>query len=404
MSSANGMLDELASSTFERVAIGSIAKQYVVPKPVKAAELYTNLGVKWYGEGVFARESKLGREIKGTTLFGVKPGQFIYNRMFVTEGAFGLVGEEFAKGVVSNEFPVYDLDTKRVVPEWLLLKFQEPATVGAAAAQAMGGTKSRRRWKEEQFEAFEIALPPIEMQREIVSILSRFSELADSLRAEIDARRLQYSHYSNLLLNFDESECEWLTLREVAVDFGRGKSKHRPRNDPKLYGGHYPFIQTGDVRSSGHLIRAYSQTYNEHGLAQSKLWPKGTVCITIAANIAETGILNFEACFPDSVIGFVANPNRTSPYYVEYLLKSFKEKLAAKGHGTAQANINLGTFEHEKLPFPSRKEQDRIVSALDKFDALANDGIVGIPAELDARRNQYAYYRSRFMNSLGAVS
>ncbi len=82
----------------------------------------------------------------------------------------------------------------------------------------------------------------------------------------------------------------------------RGKSKHRPRNDPILYGGKYPFIQTGDVKHSPFYVTTHSVTYNEKGLAQSKLWPKGTLCITIAANIAETAILSYPACFPDSIV------------------------------------------------------------------------------------------------------
>ncbi len=154
-------------------------------------------------------------------------------------------------------------------------------------------------------------------------------------------------------------------MSEVSLDFGRGKSKHRPRNDPKLYGGKYPFIQTGDVRNAVHRITFYSQTYNEGGLAQSKLWPKGTLCITIAANIAETGILGFDACFPDSVIGVVVDPNVTSDKFLEYLLQSFKSQLQAKGKGSAQDNINLGTFENQLFPFPNLTEQRVIVSNLD---------------------------------------
>lgn len=92
----------------------------------------------------------------------------------------------------------------------------------------------------------------------------------------------------------------------------------------------YPFIQTGDIRNSNHYITEYSQTYNEIGLAQSKLWTKGTICITIAANIAETGILGFDACFPDSVIGMTVNHELAETNYVEYLLQSFKGRLQAK--------------------------------------------------------------------------
>lgn len=246
-----------------------------------------------------------------------------------------------------------------------------------------------------------IPVPPLEVQREIVRILDQFTqleaELEEELEEELEARHAQFSHYRDLLLNFDGRECERLPLSAVAIDFGRGKSKHRPRNDPKLYGGDYPFIQTGDVRSSGHLITEYSQTYSDEGRAQSKLWPRGTICITIAANIAETGILAFDACFPDSVIGLVADPSKASSHYVEYLLQSLKEHLSAKGQGSAQANINLGTFEKELFPFPPLAEQERIVGILDKFDALVNDLSAGLPAELKARRQQYEYYRDRLL-------
>ena len=154
-------------------------------------------------------------------------------------------------------------------------------------------------------------------------------------------------------------------LAEIATIFGRGKSKHRPRNAPHLYGGKYPFVQTGDIRNADHTITEYSQTYTEAGLAQSKLWPKGTICITIAANIAETAILGFDACFPDSVIGVVANPKEAEVGFIEYLLQSFKARIQALGKGAAQDNINMGTFEHERFPFPPVAEQKRIVARLD---------------------------------------
>jgi type I restriction enzyme S subunit len=77
----------------------------------------------------------------------------------------------------------------------------------------------------------------------------------------------------------------------------RGRSRHRPRNDPSLYGGAYPFFQTGDVKAAEFRLADYSQTYNEGGLAQSRLWQPGTLCITIAANIAESAILGIPGCF-----------------------------------------------------------------------------------------------------------
>ena len=87
----------------------------------------------------------------------------------------------------------------------------------------------------------------------------------------------------------------------------RGKFSHRPRNDSSLYDGPYPFIQTGSVARANKFIREYTQTLNEKGLSVSKLFPKGTLCMTIAANIGDVAILDFEACFPDSVVGFLPN-------------------------------------------------------------------------------------------------
>jgi len=202
-----------------------------------------------------------------------------------------------------------------------------------------------------------IAVPSPEDQKRIVAILDEAFDGISTAKANAEknlqnARALFESHLQSVFTQRGEG-WKQKTLEEIAITFGRGKSRHRPRNEPKLYGGEYPFIQTGDIRNSDHFITEYSQTYSEAGLAQSKLWPKGTICITIAANIAETGVLDFDACFPDSVIGVVANPKEANVDYVEYLLQSFKVRIQALGKGSAQANINMGTFENERFPFPS---------------------------------------------------
>ena len=148
----------------------------------------------------------------------------------------------------------------------------------------------------------------------------------------------------------------------------RGKSKHRPRNDKILYGGKYPFVQTSDIKNANHILHTYEQTYNEIGLKQSKLWGKNTICITIAANIADSAILGFDACFPDSIIGLTVNDKIANYHYVEYLLQYYKRIIQNQSNGTSQENINLETFEQVYFDIPSLNEQNNISNTLYSID------------------------------------
>jgi type I restriction enzyme S subunit len=258
---------------------------------------------------------------------------------------------------------------KNLLPEFVSLFFQTSgywkSIKDGSTGSAQGGFNATK------LGALSIPIPPLGEQRRIIGILDEAFDGIATAKANAEknlqnARALFESHLQSV---FTQHGQRWKqkTLAEIATTFGRGKSKHRPRNEPKLYGGKYPFIQTGDIRTANHFITEYSQTYSEVGLAQSKLWPMGTICITIAANIAETGILGFDACFPDSVIGVVPNPKEADVGFVEYLLQSFKARLQAMGKGSAQANINMGTFENERFPFPSIPEQKKIVANLDSL-------------------------------------
>lgn len=165
----------------------------------------------------------------------------------------------------------------------------------------------------------------------------------------------------------------WASLPQLG-ELNRGKSKHRPRNDPRLLSGPYPFIQTGDVRHSGGFITEHSSTYSEFGLKQSRLWPCGTLCITIAANIAETGILHFDACFPDSVVGFLCEEEPTRVRFVELFLRTAKQELARYAPATAQKNINLEVLSAVAVPLPPYAEQARIVGEVDLLLSIGATG------------------------------
>ena len=166
----------------------------------------------------------------------------------------------------------------------------------------------------------------------------------------------------------------WARFPEIGL-FGRGKSKHRPRNDPILYtDGKYPFVQTGDVARSGGSIETYSNLYNDLGLAQSAMWPAGTLCITIAANIADSGILSFDACFPDSVVGLTAHDSFEDARFFDYFIRTAKANLQEFAPSTAQKNINLGILVELLIPLPPLTEQHRIVAKVDELMALC-DGL-----------------------------
>ncbi len=144
----------------------------------------------------------------------------------------------------------------------------------------------------------------------------------------------------------------------------RGKSKHRPRNAAFLFGGPYPFIQTGEVKAAGRVIRTYENTLSEEGLKQSKLWPEGTLCITIAANIAQTAFLGFDACFPDSVVGFTACKDAVEPEFVDMFIRGVRTRIEAYAPATAQRNINLTTLENLVVPLAPVTEQKALVASL----------------------------------------
>ena len=172
----------------------------------------------------------------------------------------------------------------------------------------------------------------------------------------------------------------WATFPELGL-FGRGKSRHRPRNDPILFvDGTYPMVQTGDVARSNGVISTYTSKYNETGLAQSMLWPKGTLCITIAANIADSGILSFDACFPDSVVGLIPYPIFQNSRYFEYFMRTAKDDLFEFAPSTAQKNINLGILETLLISLPPLAEQHRIVAKVDELMALCDRIEAGLAA------------------------
>lgn len=217
----------------------------------------------------------------------------------------------------------------------------------------------------------EIPLPEIRVQKEYVDLFEKISNVIEKRKQElIELDNLIKSRFVELFgdpVNNSKGLLE-LTLPELG-EFGRGVSKHRPRNDPKLLGGKYPLIQTGEVANSELYIISYENTYSELGLKQSKMWQAGTLCITIAANIAKTAILTFDACFPDSVVGFKAN-DKTNNIFIHYWFSFFQAILEAQAPESAQKNINLKILSELKIIVPPIEQQNDFIVFVEQVTKL----------------------------------
>lgn len=162
---------------------------------------------------------------------------------------------------------------------------------------------------------------------------------------------------------------EWhTTTLEALATVERGKFSARPRNDPQYYGGSIPFVQTGDVSTSGMYLKRHSQTLNERGLAVSRLFPASTILVTIAANIGDVAIAPYEVAFPDSVVGVQARPDKCDPIWLYYYLLGSKDRLDKRATQNAQKNINLEVLRPLLVAAPPLQEQRQIAQVISFWD------------------------------------
>lgn len=236
-----------------------------------------------------------------------------------------------------------------------------------AASDAHGATM--KHLTKPVFDALPFYLPPYEKQCEIAEVLDKVTSLI-SLRKQQLAKldELVKARFVEMFGDPVKNTMDWeiKPLSELG-ELNRGVSKARPRNSPELLGGPYPLIQTGEVANAKTYITSFNSTYSEKGLAQSKMWPKGTLCITIAANIAQTSILTFDACFPDSVVGFISR-NMTNELFIHYWFSFFQKILDEQAPQVAQKNINLKILSELNVIVPPLSLQNRFAAFVERVD------------------------------------
>ena len=249
-----------------------------------------------------------------------------------------------------------------IIPDYALSCF---AAIGFKNIESMAmGQSGQIELSLTTIQNIKIPLPPIDIQEKIVAEIEALEEKELRAKGEIEHFQNGISKTIDSIYNTTDI---FLTLDKVC-SIKRGRFTHRPRNEPKFFGGSYPFIQTGDiVRANGKRVN-YVQTLNEEGLIVSKLFQPTIVLVTIAANIGDTAILDYPACFTDSVVGLIPFEN-VNVYFLEFMMRKQKKSLEENAPQTAQKNINIQILSKVKIPLPSLEIQQQIVSQITAIEA-----------------------------------
>ena len=239
----------------------------------------------------------------------------------------------------------------------------------------------------ERMKRIPVPYVPLSEQRKIAAMLDEKTAHIDSILTKTKESIEAFKTYKQALitetvtkgLNPDvkmkDSGIEWIgetpehwncSKMKYITNLSRGQFSHRPRNDERYYDGVYPFIQTGDVAKANKFITSYSQTLNELGKSVSKEFPKGTLVMTIAANVGDVAVLDFDSYFPDSVIGFVPKDGYYWNY-LYYLFTAMKPSFVNTAIVSTQLNLNIERVKEMPVPITTdSREQQRIAAFLDE--------------------------------------
>ena len=316
------------------------------------------------------------------------------------------------EGIASPAYCVYRFNSG-ALPLYYHELLRIPLYKGRIKAASTGVVESRLRLYSDDLGCIEAILPPPDEQVSIMRFLNWANgQLEKAIRAKRKVITLlneqkQVIIHRAVTRGLDPSEplkpsgISWIgdipehwevrRVKQVARIL-RGKFSHRPRNDASLYDGIYPFIQTGAVAKASKFITSHNQTLNEKGLAVSKLFPSGTLVMTIAANIGDVAILTFEACFPDSIVGFVPSSAADRDYlYMVFLC--MKPELLREAPVNTQGNLNVERIGGMWLPFPPFPDQLEIVAGIDRDIFPITTAISRFEREIELLRE----YRTRLV-------
>jgi type I restriction enzyme S subunit len=340
--------------------------------------------------GVTKKRDRLANEddfiSNAKTLVGYKKvaeNDLISNIMLAWNGSLGI---SKYNGITSPAYCVYRIKGDNN-PDYYGYLFSTAFMKAEFRKKSYGIIDSRLRLYSDKFFSIPAPVPTKTEQDQIVTYIKEQSlkikyfikkkkTFIDLLLEQKQSVSFERIHHNGVKFGYPQRRIK--SFAEIL----RGKFSHRPRNDKRLYDGIYPFIQTGDVSRANKYIESYKQTLNDWGFSVSKEFPKGTLCLTIAANVGDVAILNFDACFPDSILGIVPN-SEVDLDYLYYALKSYKAKFISESTLTTQYNLNIEKVGPIKISLPSIEEQKKVVKTIKTETAKVDQAITQAQKEIE---------------------
>lgn len=250
-------------------------------------------------------------------------------------------------------------------------------------------------------EKFEIPLPPIEVQTEIVRILDKFTSLEAELEAELDCRKQQYEYYRDKLLSFDNvggQEVEWKKMSEV-FDMKNGYTPSKAKAE-YWEGGTIPWFRMEDIRENGRILSDSIQHITMEGVKKGKLFPANSFLLATTATIGEHALVIADSLANQRFTNLTVRKSLSDRLLIKFVFHYMfivdewcKKNINVSGF----ASVDMNKFKKLEFPIPSLEEQHRIVSILDRFESLTTSLQSGLPAEITARRQQYEHYRDKLL-------
>jgi type I restriction enzyme, S subunit len=335
--------------------LGELLSQIKRPMKLVKDQSYTNLGVKWYALGLFSKEAQLGGQIKAKTLFQVKEGDFIYNRLFAWKGAFALVGKEHDGLFVSGEFPTFQVKDK-LNSSYLKWFFSLPNIWENISAKSSGTSQtSRLRLKERDFLEIRIPLPSLSEQAHIVYLLNE----ADSLRqfrSQANARMEDFvpALFHELFGNPETNEMGWdfKAIKDIGIITTGNTPSTKKR---RYYGEEIEWIKSNNINTPSIILTPAKDYLSKEGKMVGRVVPVGSVLVTcIAGNSSTIG----NAAIADREVAFNQQINAITPYefidtyFLHSQIMALREKIKGLSSGGMKGIVSKGTFEKIRVIIP----------------------------------------------------